>query len=83
MATGCMVRKRLWKAGGLLASLILTICIGNFFLPRDKAFDSHMYGHDFLPFYTAGEIIRMGWRTISTIRGRRKSSSTTPAARPD
>src|ERR1700690_3040409 len=54
------VRKRLWKAGGLVAAFILTLTIANFSLPPDKAFDRHMYGHDFLPFYTAGQLIRTG-----------------------
>jgi len=54
------VRNRLWKAGGLVAAFILTLWTTNFLLPADKQFDSHMYGHDFLPFYTAGQLIRMG-----------------------
>jgi len=54
------VRKRLWKVGGLLAAFLLTVAIGNCFLPAGKAFDSHMFGHDFLPFYTAGQFIRLG-----------------------
>jgi hypothetical protein len=54
------VRKRFWKVGGLLAAFILTLTVANFFLPPDKAFDRHMYGHDFLPFYTAGQLIRTG-----------------------
>jgi hypothetical protein len=54
------MRKLFWKAGGLLAAFVLTLAIANFFLPPDKAFDRHMFGHDFLPFYTAGELIRTG-----------------------
>jgi hypothetical protein len=54
------VRKRLWKAGGLIAILIASLWIGNLFVPKSMAFDSHMYGHDFLPFYTAGQMIRTG-----------------------
>jgi hypothetical protein len=53
-------QKGLWKAGGLLALLALTFIVGNIFLPADKAFDRHMYGHDFLPFYTAGQLIDTG-----------------------
>ena len=54
------LRKRLWQAGGLIAILIFTLWTGNLFLSKDKAFDVHMYGHDFLPFYTAGQLIRTG-----------------------
>jgi hypothetical protein len=54
------VRRRLWKVGGLMAAFLLAVGVGNFFLPADKAFDSRMYGHDFLPFYTAGQFVRMG-----------------------
>jgi hypothetical protein len=60
LAIAGSVRKRFWKVGGLLALFILTLTIANFFLPPDKAFDRHMYGHDFLPFYTAGQLIRTG-----------------------
>jgi alpha-1,2-mannosyltransferase len=54
------IRKRLWKIGGLLAAFILTLTIGNLLLGPDKAFDRRMYGHDFLPFYTAGQFLRSG-----------------------
>jgi Glycosyltransferase family 87 len=54
------VRKRLWKCGGLLAIGVLTLIVGNCFLPPDKAFNALMYGHDFLPFYTAGQFARAG-----------------------
>jgi alpha-1,2-mannosyltransferase len=54
------VQKRLWKVGGLIAIFQLTLAITNFFLPAGKTFDSHMYGHDFLPFYTAGQLVRSG-----------------------
>ena len=52
--------KLIWKIGGLLAIVLFTIIAGNFFLPKDKAFDHHMYGHDFLPFYTAGQFLHAG-----------------------
>jgi hypothetical protein len=54
------LRKNLWKAGSILATFILTLVIANFFAPADKRFDTHMYGHDFLPFYTAGQFVRSG-----------------------
>jgi hypothetical protein len=54
------IHKFFWKAGGLVALLILTFLIGNFLVPADMAFDRHMFGHDFLPFYTAGQFMRMG-----------------------
>ena len=54
------VCKRIWRAACLLAAFILILVLGNFFLPADKAFNTHMFGHDFLPFYTAGQFVRMG-----------------------
>jgi Glycosyltransferase family 87 len=54
------LRKRFWKAGCLLALFVATLIVGNLFLPAGKAFDSRMYGHDFLPFYTAGQLVRSG-----------------------
>ena len=54
------VRKRLWKIGGLLGLLFLAAILTNFFLPRDKVFSHKMFGHDFLPFYTAGQFLRAG-----------------------
>jgi Glycosyltransferase family 87 len=54
------VRRRLWKWASLLALLLLTFIVGNSFLSADKAFSRKMYGHDFLPFYTAGKFVRLG-----------------------
>jgi hypothetical protein len=56
----CSLRKRLWKVAGLMAAFLLALLVTNFFLPPDKAFDSHMFGHDFLPFFTAGQFVRLG-----------------------
>lgn len=53
-------RKRLWKIGGLLAAFILTLTVGNMLQAPGKAFDRRMYGHDFLPFYTAGQFVQLG-----------------------
>jgi len=54
------VRRRLWKWGGLLALLLGTFIVGNCFVSADKAFGRKMYGHDFVPFYTAGKFVRTG-----------------------
>ncbi len=40
--------------------VLLTIIIGNQFIPKDKAVTREMLGHDFLAFYTAGSFIRNG-----------------------
>jgi hypothetical protein len=50
----------LWKMGSLLALFTLTLIIGNFFVPADKAVDRSMIGHDFLAFFSAGELARTG-----------------------
>jgi alpha-1,2-mannosyltransferase len=53
-------RKRLWLTGCALALLLLTIVVGNRFIPQDKAVTRQMLGHDFLAFYTAGSFVRDG-----------------------
>jgi hypothetical protein len=53
-------RRMLWKMGSLLALFTLTLIIGNFFVPADKAVDRSMIGHDFLAFFSAGELARTG-----------------------
>jgi len=55
-----VVRRRLWKAGAMLACYILTLIVCNFFDPREKAVTRDMIGHDFLPFYAAGSMAREG-----------------------
>jgi hypothetical protein len=55
-----VIRRRLWKSGGLLAIFILTLFVGNFFLPPQRAVTRDMLGHDFLAFYSAGAMARHG-----------------------
>ncbi|MDB5322650.1 MAG: hypothetical protein JWN40_4281 [Phycisphaerales bacterium] len=50
--------KRLWLAGGALALFLLTLTLGNAFLPESKRLTSDLVGHDFLAFYTAGQFVR-------------------------
>jgi hypothetical protein len=50
--------KRLWLAGIALALFLLTLIIGNAFLPESKRLTSGLVGHDFLAFYTAGQFVR-------------------------
>ena len=40
--------------------VLLTIVVGNRFIPQDKAVTRQMLGHDFLAFYTAGSFVREG-----------------------
>jgi len=54
------IRRRLWRAGSLLALFISTFLVGNFFLPQDEKVTAKMLGHDFLVFYTAGTMARTG-----------------------
>jgi hypothetical protein len=54
------IRRRLWKGAGLCLAFVLTIIIGNFFIPADRAVTRQMLGHDFLPFYAAGTFARTG-----------------------
>jgi hypothetical protein len=54
------VRKRLWQFGIAMALLIVTLGAVNLFLPRHKSVAPEMLGHDFLPFYTAGLLVRSG-----------------------
>jgi hypothetical protein len=53
-------RRRLWLAGGALGLFLLTLVVGNAFIPRDKAVTREMLGHDFLAFYTAGSFVGQG-----------------------
>jgi alpha-1,2-mannosyltransferase len=52
--------KRLWLGSGALATLLLTMIVGNHFLASDKSVTREMLGHDFLAFYTAGSFVRQG-----------------------
>jgi len=54
------LRTRLWRAGGLVGIFVLTIFVGNFFIPKEKAVTKQMLGHDFLAFYYAGTCARTG-----------------------
>jgi hypothetical protein len=54
------IRKRLWQGGVGLLLLLGTLAVGNFFISPDRAVNSRMLGHDFLAFYTAGNLTRMG-----------------------
>lgn len=51
---------RLWQGVGLVAVVVLTLVVGNMFLPRERAVGGEMLGHDFLAFYTAGTLAREG-----------------------
>ncbi len=53
-------RRRLWLTGSAMAIFLLTLIVGNQFIPRSKAVTGSMLGHDFLPFYTAGTFLRQG-----------------------
>ncbi len=55
-----IVRKRLWKAGGLIAAFLVTAIVANFFLPASKAVSRQMLGRDFLAFYAGGTFARTG-----------------------
>jgi hypothetical protein len=47
-------------AGTAIGVFLLTLIIGNHFVPADKSVTRQMLGHDFLAFYTAGTFIRQG-----------------------
>src|SRR5258705_5582987 len=51
------LRKGLWLGGAALVVFLLTLIVGNFALPREKRLTSAMVGHDFLAFYTAGQVL--------------------------
>jgi hypothetical protein len=53
-------RKRLWQGGIAMAVLVLTFAALNASLPHDKRLTPQMVGLDFLPFYTAGTLVRGG-----------------------
>src|SRR6476646_9354727 len=52
------LRKRLWQAGIAMALVIFTIAGSNLVLSQQRRVSSEMLGHDFLPFYTAGMLVR-------------------------
>ena len=52
--------KRFWLGGIALLILLLTLIIGNFFIPQSKRLTGGMVGHDFLAFYAAGAFVREG-----------------------
>jgi hypothetical protein len=52
------LRKRLWQAGIAMALLIFTIAGTNMVLSPQRRVAPEMLGHDFLPFYTAGQLVR-------------------------
>src|SRR3954447_10751023 len=52
--------RRLWKTGGAVAIFLLTLLVGNFFVPASERLTNGMMGHDFLAFYTAGTFMREG-----------------------
>jgi alpha-1,2-mannosyltransferase len=54
------VRKRLWKWGSLIALFMLILAIGNHFLPQSRSLTRQMLGHDFLVFYSGGQLARTG-----------------------
>jgi hypothetical protein len=54
------LRVRLWQMGGLLAVLTLVVGGVNFVQPDDSRVTPSMLGHDFLPFYMAGTMVRQG-----------------------
>jgi hypothetical protein len=50
----------LWKGGIGVWVFVLTLVVGNFFIPTERAVTPRMLGHDFLPFYYAGTAVRTG-----------------------
>lgn len=54
------MQKRLWLAGSAVLIFILTLVVGNFFVPEEKAVSRKNAGHDFVAFYTAGTFVRTG-----------------------
>ena len=44
----------LWRRGGLVAAFLLTIIVGNNFVPINRAVTWDMLGHDFLALYYGG-----------------------------
>lgn len=59
---GARTLKHFWLGGTALLVLLLTLIVGNFFLPQSKRLTGGMVGHDFLAFYTAGTFVREGRR---------------------
>ena len=53
-------RRRLWLAGAGYALFITTLAVGNGFVAPERGVRLNMLGHDFLPFYTAGTLVREG-----------------------
>lgn len=54
------LRIRLWQVGGLLAIWMLVVGAANSILPTHLRVTGSMLGHDFLPFYMAGTMVRDG-----------------------
>jgi hypothetical protein len=54
------LRQKLWLAGSMLTLFVLTLVMGNAFIPADKAVARHMLGHDFTAFYAAGHYADLG-----------------------
>ena len=54
------LRRRFWKAAGLIALFIVTLAMANPLSPPQRSVTGDMLGHDFLPFYAAGTFARSG-----------------------
>ncbi|MGH7177070.1 MAG: glycosyltransferase family 87 protein [Tepidisphaeraceae bacterium] len=54
------LQKRLWQGALAMSLLIFAIASANRLSPRDGSLEPQMLGHDFLPFYTAGTLVRAG-----------------------
>jgi hypothetical protein len=50
----------LWRRGGLVAAFLLTIIVGNNFVPINRAVTWDMLGHDFLALYYGGNCALTG-----------------------
>src|SRR5438105_1228270 len=53
-------RRRMWECGIAVALVMITVAVGNAFVPPEKAVHVNLLGHDFLAFYTAGTFVREG-----------------------
>ena len=51
---------RLWRGGGLIATLLVTLLLGNALLDPSRGLGTADLGHDFLAMYTAGAMVRDG-----------------------
>ncbi|MCS7034457.1 MAG: DUF2029 domain-containing protein [Phycisphaerae bacterium] len=60
---------RFWQGGGLVATLVVSLVVGNLLLPREQSVGREMLGHDFLAFYTAGTLAREGsWQQLYDLK---------------